>query len=243
MSLPAGFLDRPFAHRGLWRPGEQPENSLPAFAAAAEAGYGVELDVQLSADGEAMVFHDDSLARMTAQSGPVAERTAAELTVLRLLGTDCRIPTLAQALDAIGDQATVLIELKVPSGQEGRLEQRVLEVVAGHPGPYAFIGFNPYALAWMASHDPATPRGMSSFSDGWNPQATAETQAAYRRLEQVSIADPQFLVLGLDLLATEPARRLRAGGLPVVAWTVRRETERESAAWDCDSIIFEGIAP
>ena len=243
MTLPAGFLARPFAHRGLWSPGERPENSLPAFAAAAAAGYGVELDVQLSADGEAIVFHDDTLERMTAQSGLVEERTADALTAMTLMGSEHRIPTLAEALAAIGDRNPVLIELKSPCGQEGLLEQRVLEVVAGHRGPYAFIGFNPHALAWMAAHDPATPRGLSALSFGWDPHAPEEKRESYRRLEQVPIADPQFLVLNLDLLASEPARRLRAGGLPVVAWTVRRPAEMETAAWDSDGIIFEDMMP
>ena len=243
MTLPAGFLDRPFAHRGLWSPGERPENSLPAFAAAAEAGYGVELDVMLSADGEAVVFHDETLERMTAQSGLVEERPVDVLTSLRLMGSDHTIPTLAQALATIGGRVPMLIELKSPCGQEGLLEKRVLELVAGHNGPYAFISFNPHALAWMAVHDPATPRGLSALSFGWDPHASDEKREAYRRLEQVPIADPHFLVLNLDLLASAPARRLRAGGLPVIAWTVRRPTELETAAWDCDSIIFEDMMP
>src|SRR3954463_7048997 len=98
------------AHRGLWSLDGPPENSLGAFHAACAAGYGIELDVQLAADGEAMVFHDDDLARMTGVEGRLCDRTAAELSQLRLKGADERIPTLSETLALVGHRAMVHIE-------------------------------------------------------------------------------------------------------------------------------------
>src|SRR5260221_12347104 len=100
------------AHRGLWSVGGYPENSLGAFQAACAAGYGIELDVQLTADGEAVVFHDGNLKRMTGREGRVADHTADELAAMPLAGGEETIPTLADALAVVGHQAMVHIEIQ-----------------------------------------------------------------------------------------------------------------------------------
>jgi glycerophosphoryl diester phosphodiesterase len=233
----------PVAHRGLWAPGGAPENSLGAFQAACAAGYGVELDVQLSADGEAMVFHDDELARMTGASGRLSARSAAELGDLRLAGTDERIPTLAETLALVGRRALVLVELKTPAGAVGPLERRVHEILADHAGPTAVIGFNPYSHAWFADRHPGVLRGLDSYSYRDAPHLGAGRRAAWARLEHVAIARPHFLALGLDMLPSEPAARHRAQGLPVVAWTVRALQQWAAVADGCDNLIFEGFRP
>lgn len=102
----------PIAHRGLWSPDGPPENSLGAFQAACAGDYGIELDVQLSADGEAMVFHDALLKRMTGREGRLADHTAGDLRQMRLAGGDETIPTLAEALTEVGRRAMVHIEIK-----------------------------------------------------------------------------------------------------------------------------------
>jgi glycerophosphoryl diester phosphodiesterase len=233
----------PVAHRGLWSPGEAPENSLAAFQAACAAGYGIELDVQLSADGEARVFHDDTLERMTGAPGRLAERTAAELAELRLAGTDETVPTLAETLALVGRRALVQIELKTPAGAVGPLEQRVHEVIVDHAGPVAVIGFNPYSHAWFADRFPGVLRGLDSYSYKGAAHVGPEQRRSYAALEHVVIARPHFLALGLDLLPSEPAERLRAQGLPVIAWTVRRPEDWARVGAHCDNLIFEGFRP
>ena len=133
----------PVAHRGLWSPGGAPENSLGAFQAACQAGYGVELDVQLSADGEAVVFHDDHLKRMTGAEGRIRDYSVDDLAQMRLAGTEEYVPTLLETLAVIGRRAMVHVELKTPYGEVGPLEQRVHEVLMDHVGPTCVIGFNP----------------------------------------------------------------------------------------------------
>jgi glycerophosphoryl diester phosphodiesterase len=229
------------AHRGLWRPDGPPENSLGAFQAACAAGYGIELDVQLSADGEAMVFHDDDLKRMTGAEGRIGDRTAADLAELRLAGTDERIPTLSEALAVVGRRALVHVELKTPYGHVGPLEQRVHEVLIDHVGPVCVIGFNPYSHAWFAERFPGVLRGLDSYSYERAPNMNEAQRKAFANLEHVSIAKPHFLALGLDMLPSERAAKHRAEGMPVVAWTVRKPEQWEKVREGCDNLIFEGF--
>lgn len=230
------------AHRGLWTPGGAPENSLAAFQAACAHGYGIELDVQLTSDGEAVVFHDYSLDRMTSQSGRVKDHTAADLATIRLADSDETIPTLAETLTLIGHRAMVHIELKTPFGEVGPLEKRVSEVLLDHNGPIAVIGFNPYSHAWFADHHPQILRGLDSYSyaDGKPAKLAPEQRKAFAALEHVEIARPDFLALGLDMLPSARADIYRARGMPVVAWTVRSPEQWDAVRDHCDNLIFEG---
>ena len=229
------------AHRGLWSPDGAPENSLGAFQAACAAGYGIELDVQLSADGEAMVFHDEDLARMTGVPGRLSDRTAAELSELRLKGTDERIPTLAETLALVGRRAMVHIELKTPYGHVGPLEQRVHEIIIDHAGPVCVIGFNPYSHAWFAERFPGVLRGLDSYSYAKAPHMDEAQRRAFANLEHVAIARPHFLALGLDMLPNAMAAKHRADGMPIVAWTVKKPEQWEAVREACDNLIFEGF--
>jgi glycerophosphoryl diester phosphodiesterase len=231
------------AHRGLWSPGGAPENSLGAFQAACAGGYGIELDVQITADGEAVVFHDYGLARMTGAEGKVRDHSLSDLQALKLAGTDETLPTLAEALVEIGHRALVHIELKTPFGEVGPLEKRVSEVLIDHNGPICVIGFNPYSHAWFADHHPQIMRGLDSYR--WN-DANASTLApelrkSYAALEQVSIARPDFLALDHRMLPSPEAERYRQQGMPIIAWTVRNLEDGERLEPFCDNVIFEGF--
>jgi glycerophosphoryl diester phosphodiesterase len=238
------LFNPPIAHRGLWSPGGAPENSLAAFQAACAAGYGIELDVQLTADGHVVVFHDDQLERLTGATGRVRDHTAAELATLRLSGGEETIPSLAEALAVVGHRAMVCIELKTPFGEVGELEKQVSEVLLDHNGPTAVIGFNPYSHAWFADHHPQILRGLNSYA--WNdPPArklAPELRQSLAALEQVELARPDFLALGLDMLPSPKAGALRDQGMPVMAWTVRGTDDWAKISDHCDNLIFEGFA-
>jgi glycerophosphoryl diester phosphodiesterase len=233
----------PIAHRGLWSPDGPPENSLSAFQAACAGGYGIELDVQITADGEAVVFHDHGLLRMTGDGAHVRDRTLAELRGLRLAGTDEAIPTLSEALVEIGNRALVHIELKTPFGEVGPLEKRVSEVLLDHHGPTCVIGFNPYSHAWFADHHPQILRGLDSYA--WNDDGAAklapELRKSFAQLEHVEIARPDFLALDARMLPSPRAEVFRSRGMPVIAWTVRTLEEGERLEPYCDNVIFEGF--
>lgn len=231
----------PVAHRGLWTRGGAPENSLAAFQAACEAGYGIELDVHLSSDGEAMVFHDDDLKRMTGAEGKLRDRTAADLSELSLKDTDEKIPTLRETLALIGRRAMVHIELKTPFGEVGRLEQRVHELLIDHAGPTCVIGFNPYSHAWFADRFPGVLRGLDSYDYKQAPGMNEAQRESFGRLEHVSIARPHFLALHIGMLPDDRAAKFREEGMPVVAWTVREPGQWDAVKDHCDNLIFEGF--
>lgn len=233
----------PIAHRGLWGEGGPPENSLSAFQSACEAGYSIELDVRLSADGEAIVFHDATLGRMTGVDGRVADFNAEALARLALTDAEETIPRLADALTLVGHRAMLFIELKVPFGEVGPLERRLSELLIDHNGPTCVIGFNPYSHAWFADHHPGILRGLSSYAwrDAEARHLAPELRRGFARLEHVAIARPHFLCLDRELVPSLRAAALRRGGLPIVAWTLRSRVSWDEVAPHCDNLIFEGF--
>jgi len=239
------LFDPPVAHRGLWSKDGPPENSLASFQAACAAGYGIELDVQMTADGEAMVFHDAKLERMTGLPGRIADHTAADLGSVKLLGSDETIPTLVEALTLIGHRAMVHIEIKIPYGEVGPLERRVHDVLIDHNGPACIIGFNPYSHAWFADHHPGILRGLDSYSwvGGDARHLAPELRKKYADLKHVSIARPHFLALGLDMLPSAKADAFRKKGMPILAWTVREPAQWDAVKAHCDNLLFEGFTP
>jgi glycerophosphoryl diester phosphodiesterase len=233
LTLSPALIARPFAHRGLWGQGV-PENALPAFEAACRSGYGIELDIQCSSDGEAMVFHDDGLERMTGVDGRLDSLTARELASLPLLGGESRIPTLAQTLDLVAGRAPMLVEIKAGPDAAGRLAARAAELLDRYQGPAAVISFDADALAWFLHHRPERARGL----DAMGLAEAAGAQAFERACES---ALPDFLVLEKASATTPLAAQHRANGRPVVAWTVRSLEEAARLGAYCDSIIFEGF--
>ncbi len=216
----------PISHRGLWS-AVIPENSLTAFEAACAAGYAIELDVRLSADGAPMVFHDAGLERMTGETGPLTARTAAELGALRLAGSDDPIPTLVEALAAVAGRSLVLVELKPEPGGLGELEAAVADQLDECKGPVAVIGFDPRTTAWFAERRPGTLRGLNADA---GPKALAYALAHFTLPSLMRLADPVV-------------QRLRVQGRPAVVWTVRREAEAAAVSALGDNLIFEGFRP
>ncbi len=149
---------RPYAHRGLWKEGV-PENSLTAFRAAADAGFAMELDVQLSADGVVMVFHDYTLVRMTGADGKLSDCTAEELATLRLGDTDEKIPTFAEVLAAVDGRTPLLVELKGETANDALCEA-VAALLDNYEGDYIVESFNPLLLAWFRKNRPQVVRGL-----------------------------------------------------------------------------------
>jgi glycerophosphoryl diester phosphodiesterase len=232
--------DLPLAHRGLHGDGV-PENSLPAFEAAARAGYGVELDVMLTLDGEVVVVHDPTLERTTGQPGMVGQLPLASLRTFRLLGTDHAIPTLAEALAVLGDTPT-MIEVKQPRFRVGRTEAAIAEVVAAHDGPACVAGFNPGTLRWFRRHQPTTPRVLTAglLDDVALPRPIRRRLAALR---DVAGTDPAAVSYELRGLPTPATTRWRDRGGVLVTWTVEDEDGLARASDLADNVIFEHVRP
>lgn len=249
--LPPSLVTVPVAHRGLHdRTHGVIENSRAAAAAAVAAGYGIELDVQLSADGEAMVFHDDSLSRLTAGTGLVRDHPEAVLSTLSLTGAGGgeTIPTLGEILSLVAGRVPLVIEVKDQDGglgpDVGPLEIRVAKLLADYPGEAAVMSFNPHAVAVMAEAAPDRPRGLTTCDFAGADWSLPD----YRRAELASLVDvgrvgASFISHDRRDLRSEPVGRVRDRGLTILTWTVRSPAEEEAARRVAANITFEGYHP
>ena len=225
-----------YAHRALHGPGV-PENSPSAFAAAIAKGMGIECDIQRSLDGQAMVFHDATLDRLTAEAGPVAERSAEALGRIVLTGSEDTIPTLRELLQQIGGKVPLLIEIKSGRRDGRRVSAICLAVrreLEGYPGPHAIMSFDPRVVRWFADHSRLTLRGlvMSEEDDKALP-------GMIRRRLWLWHARPDFLAYDIRDLPSRFAAAQRRRGLPVLTWTVRSAEHVERAAQHADAPIAE----
>lgn len=245
-SAPAWLTARPIAHRGLHglRPGVV-ENCPRAFEEAIAAGYGIECDLQLSADGEAMVFHDTTLDRLTVETGPVRARTAAELKKVRLRDTDDRMQTLPEFLEQVAGRTVPVIELKTRGGAHGPLEARTAQLLAAYPHPAAVMSFNPHSVAWFAANAPDIPRGQISqaFTDPQSMKMPAWQRFMLRHMLYALRSRPHFVAYDVRALPAPSVAIARRLGRRALTWTVRTPEERERAARYADQIIFEGFRP
>ncbi len=226
------LIARPFAHRGLHGQGRI-ENSRAAFEAAIAAGHGIELDVQASRDGEAMVFHDERLDRLSESAGPIGGMARGELERIRLRASDETIPSLAGILALIAGRAPLLIEVKAPGREVGALSRAVAAALSGYIGPVAVMSFNPEVGRWFARHAPARLRGLVVTEKGRKWRGWLSRRLALWR----SRAD--FLAYDIRDLPSGFAEAAQRKGLRVLTWTVRSVKDRARAAEHADQIIYE----
>ena len=231
----AALIALPFAHRGLHGPGRL-ENSRAAFEAAIAAGHGIELDVQVSRDAQALVIHDYQLDRLTEGIGPICGMVAAELERIRLRDSPETIPSLSEVLGRIGGRVPLLIEVKSPGRRVDALSGAVRDALAGYQGPVAVMSFNPEIGRWFARHAPEVLRGLVVTEAGRKWRGTLTRRLALWR----SRAD--FLAYDIRDLPSRFAARQRSRGLPVLTWTCRGEADRARAALHADQIIYEAAA-
>lgn len=239
---PAWLLERPLAHRGLHDAAKGvPENSLAAFAAAAEAGYGVELDVTLSRDRVPVISHDPTLQRAADRPERVAEMTVAALGGVRLGGTREHVPTLAAALRLLED-VPVMVELKQPNLRAGVLEQAVAPLLDAHPGEWCVAGFNPASLRWFRRHRPEAVRVLTA-----GPIEEAKLPPFLRRrlaeLRDLASVAPHAVSYDLAGLPNPTCDLWRARGGALVTWTAADDAELVRAYEVADNVIFEHLAP
>lgn len=235
----------PIAHRGLHDAAKGVvENTATAFTAAIEHGFGIETDLQISADGEAMVHHDDALGRLTEGSQPLAAMTAAAIKAVRFKATSDRILTLTELCAMVAGRAPLLLELKSRFDGDTRLAARAAEVLATYAGPAAVMSFDPVPIAAVRAIAPRLTRGI-----------VAERHYTHHEWDRLSAVEkfrlsfllhapqtrPQFLAYSVrDLPAAVVMTARHVFGLPVLTWTVRSDADRARATRWADQIIFEG---
>jgi glycerophosphoryl diester phosphodiesterase len=242
------LIARPVAHRGLHDAANGViENTASAFNAAVGANYAIECDIQISADGEAMVFHDQTLERLTEASGRLDAMSAADLKRARFRATGDRMITLGELSDLVADRATLVVEIKSRFDGDLRLVKRAADVLAGYRGRVALMSFDPAPIAALRTLAPRLPRGIVAerryTHPEWSP-LPARTKRALAYFQHALESRPQFVAYSVNDLASAIPRLARhVLRLPLLTWTVRSAVDRERASRYADQMIFEGFRP
>lgn len=232
------ITQRPIAHRGLHDGNEKIfENSMSAFRAAADAGYAIELDVQLSNDGIAMVFHDAKLDRITNETGLLIDRDAEELQKIRLGKTQDVIDSLEDVLIEIEGEVPIIIELK---GDGDRMNARALatavaEDLAHYRGDVAVMSFEHDLLEYFSKTDSKRPLGLTAMG------TTEDAFEKHRGAFKYGISFVSYCVNELPNPFVEEVRTVHE--LPVITWTVRTPEDVELTRIYADQMTFEGFFP
>ena len=242
--MPGWLTARPVAHRGLHDASSGAiENNAAAFKAAIAGNYGIECDIQITADGEAMVHHDDALGRLTDGVGALKTKTAAELKQVAFKATADRMLTLGELCDLTAGRVALVIELKSRFDGDLRLAQRAAKVLTGYKGPAAVMSFDPEPIGALRDLAPALPRGLVAMQRGASNPAASGPSAA-RFVMQALAARLGFLAYRVQDLGTViPSTARTVLGLPLLTWTVRTPEDRVRAARYADQMIFEGFRP
>lgn len=239
---------RPVAHRGLHDlAAGVVENTGTAFAAAVEGRFGIECDVQITADGEAMVHHDFALGRLTLGSRQLAAMSADGLRQVPFKATADRMLALGELCDLVAGRVPLVIELKSRFDGDTRLAARTAAVLAGYAGPVAVMSFDPGVVAALRAVAPGLPRGIVAMRR-YDDAEWAEVPAAIRRrmphLLHALDTRPHFVAYHVkDLPAVAPLLARHLFGLPLLTWTVRSDADRARATRWADQMIFEGFRP
>jgi glycerophosphoryl diester phosphodiesterase len=239
------LVSRPVAHRGLHGNGIV-ENTLAAAAAAVAAGYAIEVDLHLSADEEVVVFHDDTLDRLTTGTGPVSAHTLAQLQHVSFKSGNERIPALSELLELVGGRTPLLLELKTDRSGNAPLAGTVAALLESYAGPVAAMSFDPRLLVELRKRAPGLPRGIVAERYYRHPEyrLSAWQRFYLGNLLHLFETKPHFVAYWVaDLPATAPLLARYALGMPLLTWTVRTEAERTRARRWADQMIFEGFRP
>lgn len=228
-----------FAHRGLHGSlTGHVENSLSAFKAANQQGYGFELDILLSSDHRAMVFHDVDLMRLTGQTGVIDEYTAQQLSTIKLIKSSDTIPTLKSILTQTDPQLPILIEIKGDQNKPELIAAAVFDEIKDYPGPVAIMSFYPDIVSWYQKHAPDILRGLvaTSLNDGDLPDDFFTPAYQISLIDDLAI---DFIAYDITQLPNEVTEYCKKNGFVVLTWTVRTPEQRANAKQNTDNIIFE----
>lgn len=233
------LLAVPVAHRGL-HDGDKPENSMPAFRAAIEHGFTIEIDVHLSADGHLVVFHDDNLKRVCGVDKKVAKCTLAELKTMRLKGTDCTIPAFDEFLALVDGKVGILCEIKGLNPYDNRIAAAVCDRLKTYEGKIALQSFNYGAVRYCRRH---TDIPCGQLCTWQNPSTTGRSHLTdfMGKMWINKLSKPHFIAYDVRDLDDNPYIVKARRTLPVITWTVNSAEKLDLAKKYADNIIFEDI--
>ena len=238
------LVRRPIAHRGLHDlKNGVVENTAAAFACAIEQGYAIECDLQLTSDGEAIVFHDDVLDRLTTGTGPVKAQTARALGNFAFKSGTDRIQTLSELLDQVSGKVPLIVEIKSHWNGDHALAGRAIEALEGYRGPYGVMSFDPEIVAAVRAQSPRTVRGIVTDRtiDPFYDTLPLARRLGLRYFTHMSQTMPHFISYRWMDLPFPPVTAFRAAGRPVISWTIRSPEAAFEARRYSDQITFEGF--
>jgi glycerophosphoryl diester phosphodiesterase len=248
MRAPDWLTARPVAHRGLHDRARGIIENMPGAVSAAIAGnFAVEVDIQLSADGEAMVHHDDELGRLTDGTGALRSLSAAELKQVAFKDTPERMMTLGDLCDLTAGRVPLVIEVKSRFDGDRKLVKRMADVLAAYRGPAAGMSFDPDQVIALRELAAKLPRGIVAerhyTGEDW-PEASPAQRREMTHLRHFFRSRPHFVSYGVnDLPAVAPWIARHIFGLPLLTWTVRTSEQRQRTARYADQMTFEGFVP
>ncbi|MGB7285353.1 MAG: glycerophosphodiester phosphodiesterase family protein [Salaquimonas sp.] len=226
---------RPIAHRGLHNKADgRFENTLSAAQAAISGGYSIEVDLHPSKDGVPMVFHDNTLDRLTTETGNFRNHDARALAGIKIGGTSDHIPTLRELLTLVDGKTGLVLELKGIAGEDDEFVANVLDVLRGYDGPVAIMSFNHWLLADARNLGTTLPVGLTA--EGGEKLRDLHTQAC----KNFAI---DFVSYGIDDLPNQFIQEFRSAGNPVITWTIKSPEQAAISAKYADQITFEGFLP
>lgn len=245
---PAWLTARPIAHRGLHsREAGVVENTLASARAAIAGNYAIECDIQRSRDGEAIVFHDATLERLTSAMGRFDSLDARDLGTILYKESGETIVSLSAFLSEIAGRVPVVVELKGDFDGDLRLAERAMAIVAEYPGPVALKSFDPGPVAHLRAKGVTCPLGLvaeASYAPTEWPELSEAQRAALIAWRDYPAVEPDFLSWhAADLPHAVPMLCRKGIGMPVMTWTVRSASERDRVAPWTDQIVFEGFEP
>jgi glycerophosphoryl diester phosphodiesterase len=245
---PDWLTARPVAHRGLHDRARGIIENMPGAAqAAVDGNFGIECDIQLAADGEAMVHHDDALGRLTEGSGALLGMSSAQLKAVKFRDTSERMMSLGDLCALVRGRVPLVIEVKSHFDGDRKLVTRMAEVLGAYSGPAVGMSFDPDQVLALREKMPARPRGIiaeRSYDEADWPEATAAQRRGMLHLRHAFRTRPDFVAYWVDdLPAPAPWIARHIFGLPLLTWTVRTPAQRQRAARHADQMIFEGFLP
>jgi glycerophosphoryl diester phosphodiesterase len=245
---PDWLTARPIAHRGLHDRARGIIENMPAAAQAAVSGnFGIECDIQLTADGEAMVHHDDALGRLTEGTGALLGMTSGQLRAVKFKDTSERMMSLGDLCALVAGRVPLVIEVKSHFDGDRKLVKRMAEVLLSYSGPAVGMSFDPDQVMALRELLPTRPRGIVAERDytaqDW-PEASPAQRHEMTHLRHFFRTRPDFVAYWIDELpSAAPWLARNLFGCPLLTWTVRTGEQRARAARHADQMIFEGFVP
>jgi glycerophosphoryl diester phosphodiesterase len=248
LRAPDWLTARPVAHRGLHDLSSGIVENMPGAVNAAIAGnFSIEVDIQLSADGEAMVHHDDVLGRLTDGAGALRSLSAAALKAVTFKDTPERMMSLGDLCALVAGRVPLVIEVKSLFDGDRRLVKRMAQILAAYRGPAVGMSFDPDQVMALRENMPQLPRGVVAerhYTETDWPEASPAQRQEMTHLRHVFRTRPHFVAYRVnDLPAMAPWISRNLFGLPLLTWTVRTPEQRERASQYADQMIFEGFVP